>query len=262
MNTYQGKMVLVTGASSGIGLEMSKALAARGANVIITARSEGKLNALADELRQTGVEAHVFAGDLSQTGTAQALFDWTVEQGLTVDLLINNAGYGKWGKFSKFDRDTYNNMIQLNINALTELCHLFVEGMAERGDGGIINVGSTASFVPVPYSAVYGATKAYVIMLSEALNAEYRDRGVHVMTLCPGATESGFQAVAGGENAEISGADTSEFVAVAGLDAFLEGKLTIITGRQNQMMGLFPRFLSRQQALNMVVSRTKERFDI
>ena len=254
MKELKGKTALVTGASSGIGLALAGSLAKRGVNLIITARSENKLQEAAAELQKMGVKVQVFTSDLSRKGAAEALFEQVQKAGLQVDLLINNAGFGKWGEFLRVDREQYDEMLQLNINALTELCHLFIPGMLERGEGGIINVGSTASFVPVPYAAVYSASKAYVIMFTEALQGEYGSRGISCMTLCPGGTESSFAAVAGSSlnlNSK-SVKDTPEFVAETGLEAFLKGELYVITGSRNQRMALLPRLLSRKRVLKMV----------
>lgn len=264
METFSGKTALVTGASSGIGRAFVQLLASRGSNLIIVARSEDKLNALADELRHKGTNVHVFVCDLSERGATERLHEWTIEQNLIVDLLINNAGYGKWGEFTSFDRDTYNNMLQLNVNALTDLCHLFIPGMVERGGGGVINIGSTASFAPVSYSAVYGASKAYVLMLTEALYGEYSEAGIHVMALCPGGTATNFASVASSGN--ITGRDdydTPELVAETGLDAFLAGKLTVITGgTRNKMAGFLPRVLSRTRVVKMIANGAKQRLGI
>ena len=259
MKELKGKTALVTGASSGIGMALAKSLAARGSHLIITARSEDKLNALANELRQKGITVHVFAEDLSEAGAAKRLYEQVIGANLKVDLLINNAGYGKWGEFLSETTETYANMLQLNINALTELCHLFIPAMLERGEGGIINVGSTASFVPVPYAAVYSASKAYVIMFTEALQGEYGDRGLQAMTLCPGGTASNFASVASSEYDFQNNTDTPEFVAETGIQAFLDGKLAVITGRNNQIAGILPRFLPRRTVMNMVGNTFKQR---
>ena len=151
MKAYTGKTALITGASSGIGLALAHALARRGTHVLLTARSTETLKEVAVGIKKTGVDAHVFPEDLSRRGAAQRLHDAVTREGLTVDLLINNAGYGRWGAFDEFARDDYGAMIQLNITALTELCHLFIPDMVTRGGGGVINVGSIASFLPVPY---------------------------------------------------------------------------------------------------------------
>lgn len=253
MKDLQGKTALVTGASSGIGLAFAKALAARGAHLILTARSADKLREIAAELQGPGVKVQVFPNDLSQPGAAQQLFEQVTQAGSTVDLLINNAGFARWGEFLEFPRAQYVEMLQLNITALVELCHLFIPGMLGRGEGGIINVGSTASFIPVPYAAVYSASKAYVLYFTEALQGEYGTRGVRCMTLCPGGTDTNFAAVA---NAAVklrpARRDTPEFVAEAGLVAFLKGELYVIPGSHNQQAAWLPRFLSRKQVLKIV----------
>ncbi len=259
MKQFKGKTALVTGASSGIGLALATALANRGAHLIITARSEDKLQQLAAELRKKGSQVHIFTSDLSQTGAAQNLFEQVEKAGLQVDLLVNNAGFGKWGEFLEFERATYNEMLQLNINALTELCHLFIPGILQRGEGGIINLGSTASFIPVPFAAVYSATKAYVIMFTEALQGEYGERGLQCMTLCPGGTASNFAAVANPNIKITSGfRDTPEFVAETGLKAFLKGDLYVITGASNKRVTILPRLFSRKAALKMVTTIWKK----
>lgn len=253
MKQLTGKTALVTGASSGIGLAIARALAARGTNLIITARSENKLNEIAAELQKKGVKVQVFTGDLSQKGAAQILFEQVEQAGLQVDLLVNNAGFGKWGEFLEVDRAKYDEMLQLNIHALTELCHLFIPGMLKRGEGGIINLGSTASFIPVPFAAVYSASKAYVLLFTEALQGEYGDRGLSFMTLCPGGTESNFATVANPNIKTTNGfRDTPEFVAETGLDAFLRGDLYVITGNNNKRVAILPRFLSRKAVLKIV----------
>lgn len=254
LNTYKDKTVLVTGASSGIGLAMANSLARRGANVILTARSTDKLNEVAEGIKQSGVNAHVFSGDLSEPCSAEQLHSEVVQAGHQVDLLINNAGYGRWGDFDEFERDDYGRMIQLNITSLTDLCHLFIPEMISRGGGGVINVGSVASFIPVPYAAVYSASKAYVLLFSDALRFEYADSGIKIMTICPGATDSNFREVAAPnlETRSDDSGDSSEDVAEQGLDAYLQNVGHVITGKGNKKFALLPRLLSRERVLNMV----------
>lgn len=263
MNTYEGKTALITGASSGIGLAMALELSKRGAVVIMAARSRDKLDTEAELIRKAGHEAHVFTADLSEPNSAEKLYREVTSAGLNIDLLVNNAGYGRWGDFTEFDREDYGLMIQLNITSLTDLCHLAIPDMVSKGGGGIINVGSTASFVPVPYSAVYGATKAYVLMFSESIRYEYADQNINVMALCPGATKSNFSTVAAANsseelkmlNAKIAEDDksgeTSEEVAVEGLDVFLQNKSYVLTGKSNKKMAIVPRFVTREKMLKM-----------
>lgn len=251
MNSYENITALVTGASSGIGKEFAELLASQGANLILTARSMDKLEALRESLLDAhGIKVEVFSNDLSRPGAATALHAEIVSRGLDVDLLINNAGFGKWGKFLDFDIDCYNEMLNLNINSLIELSHLCLPAMLDKGDGGIINVASTAAFVPLPYSAVYAATKACVLSFSEGLYGEVADKGVHVMALCPGGTETEFASVAN-DNVDLSGAkwDSAESVALQGLEEFLKGKSCFIAGKGNGMAAMLPRFLSRERVI-------------
>jgi hypothetical protein len=263
MNSYKNKTVLVTGASSGIGLAMAHELSNRGANVILTARSTEKLNMVAENIHKNGKNAYVFSQDLSVPAAAEKLYSNIHAAGLEVDILINNAGYGRWGDFTEHDRNDYSTMIQLNIIALTELCHLFIPDMITKGKGGIINVGSTASFVPVPYSSVYASSKGYVLLLTEALRYEYADKGLRIMAVCPGATDSNFRSVASEKSKTLQAVakkraesgdvgDTCEDVAIEGLDAFLKNKMYVITGKSNKRMYTVTRFLSRERVLKMV----------
>ena len=266
MDNFSGKNVLITGASSGIGLAMAKDFANRGANLILTARSEDKLMQLAEDLSDKNIKTHVFIEDISLPNSAQKLFNQVNEAGLKVDVLVNNAGYGRWGNFDECPIEDYENMVHLNVTSLTELSYLFVDQMVKRGSGGIINVASTAAFFPIPYSAVYAATKAYVLSLSEALNFEYSKKGVHVMAVCPGATESKFINVAT-ENSErlkqrlinvdrvknkltTSKIQTAEDCSKEALDAYLKGEIYVITGQNNRNLYTMSRFFSRKTSLN------------
>lgn len=266
MDNFSGKNVLITGASSGIGLAMAKDFANRGANLILTARSEDKLMQLAKDLSGKGIRTHVFIEDISLPNSAQKLFNQVNAAELEVDVLVNNAGYGRWGNFDECPMEDYENMVHLNVTSLTELSYLFVDQMVKRGSGGIINVASTAAFFPIPYSAVYAATKAYVLSLSEALNFEYSKKGVHVMAVCPGATESKFINVAT-ENSErlkqrlinvdrvknkltTSKIQTAEDCSKEALDAYLKGKIYVITGQNNRNLYTMSRFFSRKTSLN------------
>ncbi len=242
-------------------IALANALARRGAHLILTARSTEKLNEVADEIKKTGVDAHVFSEDLSRPAAAQRLHEAVTRAGLTVDLLVNNAGYGRWGDFAKFGRVDYAQMIQLNITALTELCHLFIPDMVARGGGGVINVGSTASFLPVPYAAVYSASKSYVLLLSDALRFEYAERGVSIMTICPGATDSNFRTVAAANITADFGdvGDSPEEVAEQGLDAYLQDKAYVVTGKGNKKFAWLPRLLSRERVLNMAGNSFRKR---
>jgi short-subunit dehydrogenase len=189
---------LVTGASGGIGEAFARQLAMLDKDLVLVARSRDKLQDLAGELAtRHGVAVHVIAADLSCPDAARPIFQETERLGLQVDLLINNAGFGKGGEFTELPLGVQAGMVYLNVNTVMELARLYLPAMRQRRRGGIINLGSTASFQPVPGMAAYGATKAFVLSLSEALAWEVRGDGVTVMALCPGATATGFQATAG-----------------------------------------------------------------
>jgi short-subunit dehydrogenase len=185
------KTVLVTGASSGIGEALSEALAARGAHVVLVARSTGKLEALAARVRAAGGVASVLPIDLSKPGAARALYDEVQRRELPVDTLVNNAGFGFFGPFDAESPAHLSDQLQVNVVALAELTHLFVPSLLARR-GAVLNVASTVAFQPSPFMSTYGATKAFVLSFSEALWAEYRARGLHVAAVCPGPAETPF----------------------------------------------------------------------
>ena len=185
MKTFSGKTALVT-TWPGIGKVFAESLAKRGANLVLVARSQGRLDQLAATLRASGGKVDVVAADLSSPGAAARVHAETTRLGLEVDLLVNNAGFGKWGAFLDFDAPTYVEMMHLNMDAVVELCHAYLPSMTRRRDCAILNVGSTGSFISLPWTAVDAATKAFVLSFSEALGYELRDRDVTVMVLCPG----------------------------------------------------------------------------
>jgi short-subunit dehydrogenase len=254
MKTYQGITALITGASSGIGKSLAELLASQGANLVIAARSRDKLEELATSLRtKHRVQIAVVPVDLSRSDGSRALFEATRSMNLEIDLLVNNAGFGKWGDFLEFDSATYAEMMQLNINSVVELCHLYLPSMLKKRAGGIINVASTAAFLPVPFASVYSASKSFVLFFSEALHGEYKSKGLTVMALCPGGTESNFANVA---NAAVelpkAGFDTAESVARTALAAFLNSKSSVITGRKNYFpAAILPRLLPREWVIQL-----------
>jgi len=261
MKLPQGKRAPVTRASSGIGLAFAEALAARGLHLVLVARSADKLNDLALRLaRDHGVQAEVLVEDLERPGAAQRIHAAVVARGWTVDLLVNNAGWGKWGAFTDYDDATYASMVQVNVVALTELCRAFLPDLVAQKGLGVINVGSTGSLIPVPYAAVYAATKAYVISFTDGLYGEYADQGLHIMTLCPGGTATGFAAVAHAEVARRRGPVGSPASAVVAdaLKAFEAGKTYVVSTKDNWLTAvLLPRLLPRKTVLTMAGSRFK-----
>jgi len=193
MFTYQGKTALITGASSGIGRAFAHALAARKMNLVLVARSEEGLQALATQLsEQHHIHAEVIVSDLSQEHAAQALQHEVERRGLGIDLLVNNAGFALNGSFETLGSERDHQQIMLDATTVVDLTHAFVPLLLARGEGAIINTASTAGFQPVPYMAVYGASKAFVLSFSQALSEEYRGRGLRVLALCPGTTETAF----------------------------------------------------------------------
>jgi short-subunit dehydrogenase len=248
---------LITGASSGIGLELARIVAANHHDVILVARQEGKLRALAQELEAAGVRADVVAMDLSQAGAAATLVDELDRLGLAIDMLVNNAGFGLFGKFAETPLATELEMIQLNIVTLTELTKRCLPAMVARRQGRILNVASTAAFLPGPLMAVYYATKAYVLSFSEAIANELEGTGVTVTVLCPGPTVSGFQSAARLESSRMMDAAmaTSREVAEAGYEAMMAGKVVCIPGILNTLTAAAPRFLPRA-----MMRRTVRRF--
>ena len=256
---FEGTTVLVTGASSGIGEAFARNLAKRGANLILAARSEDKLVRVADELREKyRISVHVFPVDLISPDAPRQLFGRIKAAGLSVDVLVNNAGFGKWAHFLGESLDTYEQMLSLNVNALVRLTYLCVPNMLARGKGGVINVASTAAFQPAPYIAIYAASKAFVLSFTEALAGEYRERGIRILALCPGFTATNFMAIANAKTAGIPFA-TAEEVAEAGLNAFVKGKSYLVHGRANYLSSLLPRVLSRAAVTRIVAGMFKNR---
>jgi short-subunit dehydrogenase len=238
---------LITGASTGIGREYAYLCAQDGYDVVLVARSEPKLQALAAEIHEhTGRQAYVFARDLSKPEAPTELFNDVVCTGIAVEVLINNAGFGLLGKFWELDAMEQMEMVQLNMNALTMLARLFLPNMIAQKRGMILNVASTAAFQPGPLMAVYFATKAYVVSLSEALHNETRDYGVHVTCLCPGPTATEFTKRAQMTNSKLfakeSNIMSARAVAEIGWKALRAGKPLVIAWRKNAALAFMTRF--------------------
>ncbi len=218
---------LITGASSGIGLEFAKIHAKKGGDLVLVARSEAKLQELKQELETTyNIKATVITADLSQPDSAKALFEQTEALGLQIDVLINNAGFGGHGKFYQRPLLDEQAMMQVNMVSLTNLTHYYLKGMVERKKGHILNVSSTASFMPGPLQAVYYASKAYVTSFSQAIAEELKGTNVSVTALCPGAVATGFVAAGHLEGVDLwKHAKTAESVAECGYKAMEKGEL-------------------------------------
>lgn len=240
---------LITGASNGIGLELAKVHASKGDNLVLVARNKSKLEELKVELEKAfKVKVYIIAKDLSGNNSAKEVYEETTQQNIQIDYLINNAGFGDFGFFVENDWNKELQMINLNITTLTQFTKLYLQEMVKRRSGKIMNVASTAAFQSGPTMAVYYATKAYVLSFSEAIDNEVRDKGVTVTTLCPGATESGFQAAAAmEESALVKGKKlpSSREVAEYGYKAMMNGKTVAIHGFMNWILANSVRFTPR-----------------
>jgi short-subunit dehydrogenase len=233
MYSYSGKTALITGASSGIGEAIAQLLAARGMNLLLVARSEDKMAALAQALSgQYGIRAEFVPINLCREDAAQAVYRRTQALGMRVDLLVNNAGMGTYGSFETLAPSQEHEEIQLNVAALVDLTHTFVPEMVEKQAGGVINVASLAAFQPLPYQTVYGATKAFILSFSLALWAEYRKTGVRIVALCPGATATNFFAEMG-DVPLMNKRRSSRAAAMTGLRALERGRPYVVDGRRN-----------------------------
>ncbi len=252
----QKKTALITGASSGIGLDFARLFAEGGYDVVLVARTESKLKALADELgTKHGVRALAVAADLADPAAPGRLMERLKAEGLQVDVLVNNAGYAGYGAFAETDARMELDMIQVNIVALTALTKAVLPGMLARNSGRILNVASTAAFQPGPLMAVYYATKAYVLSFSEALANETQGTGVTITCLCPGPTKTGFQGRAKMEESKlVKGKEMmdSRTVARAGYEALVRGQAVVIPGFMNKMLATSVRFLPRSTATRIV----------
>lgn len=237
------KVALITGASAGLGIEFARQLSRRGNRLVLAARRKERLENLAAELGN----ARAIAIDLSMTNAAATLMADVEEKGETVDILVNNAGFGLIGKFAELDTKRLRQMIDLNVGTLTDLCRAVAPAMIARKSGGIINVASTAAFQPGPKMAVYFATKAFVLSLTEALHEELKPHGVHVTCLCPGPTRTEFGDVAGfAGNAMFDrvAMDSPEVVSAA-LRGLERNSAVVVPGLVNKLGASATRFAPR-----------------
>ena len=254
---------LITGASAGIGYELAEIFAQHGHNLVLVARSEDKLHAMALKFATDYlVNTKVIAADLSKHDAPAKVMAQLKQEGVTVDVLVNNAGFGYYGAFQESDLQRELNMMQLNMVTLTHLCKLFLEQLPREQQGKILNVSSTAAFTPAgPFMAVYFASKAYVQSFSEALAAELYGTNVTVTTLCPGPTKTEFKEAA---NLEGSGLFSKQFVAdarnvaVAGYKGLMAGKVVVIPGVYNKLTVFSTRFIPRS-FLRRMVKRIQEK---
>lgn len=256
---YGGKTALVTGASSGIGEAFARELAGRGADVVLVARSEGKLRALAEELRREhGVRCEVVAADLSEEGIGAEIKDEVERRGLEVDVLVNNAGFATHGYFEELDPAREREQVAVDVTAVVDMAHAFLPGMVARGGGAVINVASVGGFQPTPYMAVYAASKAFVLSFSVALSEEYRGRGVSVVALAPGTTDTGFFDVAGEEAVTGRRRPPEQAVATA-LRALERGRSVAVDGRTNALLAHVLQRLPRAMAARIAGGAVRPR---
>lgn len=252
----QSKTALITGASSGLGLNFAKIFARDGYNVVLVARGVDKLNALKDEVEKDfGIKAYVFGCDLSEKDSAQKVYDYTKENGIDISVLVNNAGFGDFGEFSERDWEKQYNMISVNVTTLAQLTRLYLPHFLEKNDGRILNVASIAAFEPGPLMSVYYASKAFVLSFTEALAVEIKKSKVKVCALCPGPTGTGFEDAASAKasglfkNLKVARADK---VALFGYKKLMKGRVVVIPGLSNKILPFAVRFAPRCMVRNLV----------
>ena len=252
---FRGRTALVTGASGGIGAETARQLGAAGARVLLVARTESALDAVAGEVRALGGEARTLVADLGAPGAAEAL---VARLGEPVDVLVANAGVGVRARFAETDPGDVRTMAMLNVVSLTSLARLLLPDLLAARRGGILTVASTAAFVPAPTFAVYAATKAYVLSFTDALHAELRGSGVHATCLCPGPVPTGFGARAGMSPAFFANALTgvlpAETVARAGLAGLARNRRRVVPGMINRVQTAATRFVPTGPAMRVAAA--------
>ncbi|MFL6846211.1 MAG: SDR family NAD(P)-dependent oxidoreductase [Allosphingosinicella sp.] len=247
-------VTLITGASAGLGVQFARQCRARGETIVLVARRKERLEALRREL---GDSVFVHAADLTRPDQVEGMFGWLEGEGLEIATLINNAGFGTTGNFADTPRERLLEMIDLNVRSLTDLCRLVLPAMIARRSGGILNVASTAAFQAGPYAAVYYATKAYVLSLTEALHHEAKGSGVKVSALCPGPTATEFFEVAGAPNSKLARmAVRPDGVVAAGLKGLDRNDPIVIPGIANKVGAFGTRFMPRS-ALRRIVASLK-----
>lgn len=250
-SSLRGKWALITGASSGLGVDFARQLAAMGVNVVLVARRDDRLQTVAAEVRQTyGIQAETIALDLSQDGAPQALYDRLNAAGRTVEVLINNAGFGLYGRFTELDWAREHEMLQIDITTVVHLTKLFAADMVARKSGYILQVSSIGAFTPSPLYASYSAAKSFVLHFSEAVNYELRGTGVSITTTCPGPTATEFLAVSGQDRTWYQRMTmmNSPDVVKASLRAMLSRKASVVPGWMNALSAWSMRLLPRRLA--------------
>ena len=249
---------LVTGASAGIGRALAAEFAANGHDVVLVARRETELLALANRLEDDhGIRAYAIDVDLASVDAASKLYEATAERDVQVDVLVNNVGIGTQGAFVENDLGRELDQLQLNVVTPTQLTHIYGREMAARGRGGVLNVASTAAWLPGPFMSVYYASKAYMKSFSEGIAAELREEGVDVTALCPGPVDTEFQARAGNEDTPVGGGEMRDARAVAraGYEGLQAGETVVVTGLRYRLLtrlsNVLPNRLTRRLAARL-----------
>ena len=250
----KNKTVLITGASSGIGLELAKLFAKDGFNLVLVARRKERLEDIAKELNNLyGIKTHIITKDLSNLESPKEIFNELNIESIKIDILVNNAGFDVYGKFSETNYEKELNMIDVNVLAVTYLTKLFLPSMVERNSGKILNIGSTGSIIAAPLNAIYCATKAYVLNMSLAIGEELRGTGITITCLCPGATRTEFHKLAMMLDTNLMQGKvmSAEKVAKIGYKALMKGKRVVIAGFKNKVQTFMTRFISRKTTSKM-----------
>lgn len=260
---WQGRWAVVTGASAGIGVALATQLAEGGTHLLLTARRNDRLEALASELKSRyKVQTEVCVADLAQPDAPEQIYNFAKQKDLAIALLVNNAGFGQYGELAEVATQRLVDMVQVNCTAVVHLTRLFVPDMIARHRGDILILASTASFQAVPYISTYAATKAFDLFFAEGLAEELKPHGIRVCALCPGSTESEFHAVAGQEQFTAKHQETAEKVARTGLTALAAGKSYVISGLGNYLgahsQRLVPRRTVARVAANMFRPRKND----
>ncbi len=253
---WQGTWALVTGASAGIGVALANELATGGTHLVLTARRRDRLEELARSLkRRYGIRTAVFDADLAQPDAPGKIYEFTRQQGVEIDLLINNAGFGQYGELTQVPAHRLLDMVQVNCMAVVHLTRLFLADMVARRRGDVLILASTAAFQAVPFISTYAATKAFDLLFAEGLAEEMKPHGIRVCALCPGSTESEFHAIAGQEKFTNKNQETAQKVAQTGLQALAAGRSYVISGLGNylgaQSQRIVPRRMLTRIAANL-----------
>ncbi len=262
MNEAKRPVALVTGASSGIGVDLAKLFAQGGHDLVLVARNEQALRAVAADCEKFAVKAHVLAKDLNDEKAASEIFEELSARGIAVDVLVNNAGFGTHGEFAATDLEQEVGMIRVNIIALIQLTRLFLPPMIERGAGKIMNVASMAGFAPGPYMSVYYATKAFVLSHSIALAQEVKKSGVIVSVLCPGPTKTDFQRrakIAESKLFKRPRSMSSWDVAKAGYEGLMKGKMIVVPGFGNKVIRVASKVMPRGMVAKVAGKMNRDR---